>query len=72
MNVIWWRNVVMASAITVPLAPTVHVQNQLSDVAQARSTSSDRTEPVIFVGSSWQNACFQLIDNTDWTRGRTY
>ncbi|MEH7226084.1 phosphodiester glycosidase family protein [Bacillus sp. JJ1566] len=50
MNVKWWRNVILASAITVPLAPTVHAENEPSDVAQARSTSSDRTEPVIFVG----------------------
>ncbi|MEH7380184.1 phosphodiester glycosidase family protein [Bacillus sp. JJ1533] len=50
MNVKWWRNVLFASAITVPLAPTVYAENQPSDVAQARSTSSDRTEPVIFVG----------------------
>ncbi|WP_010281305.1 phosphodiester glycosidase family protein [Bacillus timonensis] len=50
MNVKWWTNVLLASAIAVPLAPTVHAQGEPSDVAQARSTSSDRTEPVIFVG----------------------
>lgn len=50
MNVKWWRNVILASAVVVPLAPTVHAENEPSDVAQARSTSSDRTEPVIFVG----------------------
>ncbi|MDR4886054.1 phosphodiester glycosidase family protein [Fredinandcohnia sp. QZ13] len=63
MNVKWWRNVIMASAITVSLAPTVHAENQPSDVAQARSTSSDRTEPVIFVGPAGKT----LVSNQSTT-----
>lgn len=85
MNVKWWRNVVLASAITVPLAPTVHADNEPSDVAQARSTSSDRTEPVIFVGPAGKTivsnesttpigpgvklASFERFDARGWLNG---
>ncbi|MEK5442717.1 phosphodiester glycosidase family protein [Fredinandcohnia sp. FSL W7-1320] len=85
MNVKWWRNVLFASAITVPLAPTVHADNEPSDVAQARSTSSDRTEPVIFVGPAGKTlvskesttpigpgiklASFERFDARGWLNG---
>lgn len=63
MNVKWWRNVVLALVIAVPLAPTVHAEGEPSDVAQARSTSSDKNEPVIFVGPAGKT----LVSNQETT-----
>ncbi|MFC0271755.1 phosphodiester glycosidase family protein [Metabacillus herbersteinensis] len=45
-----WMNVLLASLVTVPMVPSLHAASESTSVAQARSTSSDRTEPVTFVG----------------------
>lgn len=59
----WWMNVFLASLITVPSAPAAQAKNEPSNVAQARSTSSDRTEPVIFVGPAGET----LVSNEKTT-----
>lgn len=45
-----WLYGILASFLFFSVVPSVHAENESSSVAQARSTSSDKTEAVTFVG----------------------